>query len=74
MIKDLAAFPLLFLNLNFPEDHPSWTEGVNQQWWFGNQFLYQSGNNADQILFWARIPMILLLVFLGWFSFIGQEK
>lgn len=74
LIKDLAAFPLLFLNLNFPEEHPSWTEGVNQQWWFGNQFLYQSGNNADQILFWARIPMILLLLFLGWFLFYWTRK
>ena len=74
LIKDLAAFPLLSLNLNFPEEHPSWTEGVNQQWWFGNQFLYQSGNNADQILFWARIPMILLLLFLGWFLFYWTRK
>ncbi|PJA02305.1 hypothetical protein COX73_01470 [bacterium (Candidatus Gribaldobacteria) CG_4_10_14_0_2_um_filter_36_18] len=74
LIKDLAAFPLLFLNLNFPEDHPSWTEGVNQQWWFGNQFLYQSGNNPDQILFWARIPMILILLLLGWFLFYWARK
>jgi hypothetical protein len=74
LIKDLAAFPLLFLNLNFPKDHPSWTEGVNQQWWFGNQFLYQSGNNPDQIIFWARIPMILLLIFLGWFLFYWARK
>ena len=35
LIKDLAAFPLMFLNLNFPENHPSWTTGVNNQWWFG---------------------------------------
>ena len=74
LIKDLSAFPLLFLNLNFPEEHPSWTEGVNQQWWFGNQFLYQSGNDADQIIFWSRIPMILLLVLLGWFLFYWARK
>jgi len=74
LIKDLSAFPLLFLNLNFPEEHPSWTEGVNQQWWFGNQFLYQSGNDADQIIFWSRIPMILLLILLGWFLFYWARK
>ena len=34
LIKDLAAFPLMFLGLNFPENHPSWTTGVNNQWWF----------------------------------------
>ncbi len=69
LIKDLAAIPLLFLDLNFPEDHTSWTQGINEQWNFGSQFLYGSGNNPDQILFWARIPMILLLIFLGWFIF-----
>ncbi len=69
LIKDLAAVPLLFLDLNFPEDHASWTQGVNEQWTFGSQFLYYSGNDADQIIFWARIPMILLLIFLGWFIF-----
>ena len=69
LVKDLAAVPLLFLDLNFPEDHSSWTEGINEQWTYGSQFLYYSGNNPDQILFWARIPMILLLIFLGWFIF-----
>ncbi|MBU2635292.1 glycosyltransferase family 39 protein [Patescibacteria group bacterium] len=69
LVKDLAALPLLFLDLNFPEDHSSWTEGTNEQWTYGSQFLYYSGNNPDQILFWARIPMILLLIFLGWFIF-----
>ncbi len=69
LIKDLAALPLLFLDLNFPQDHTSWTQGTNEQWTYGSQFLYYSGNNADQIVFWARIPMILLLIFLGWFIF-----
>ena len=69
LVKDLSAVPLLFLDLNFPEDHTSWTQGTNEQWTFGSQFLYYSGNNPDQIIFWARIPMILLLIFLGWFIF-----
>ncbi len=63
LIKDLAAIPLMFLNLNFPENHDSWQTGVNNQWWFGNQFIFKSGNDADKIIFWSRIPMILLTVF-----------
>jgi len=74
LVKDLAAIPLLFLNLNFPKDHPSWQEEVNGQWWFGSEFLYHSGNNPDRIIFWARIPMILLLIFLGWFLFYFARK
>ncbi len=73
LIKDLAAIPLLFLNLNFPKDHPSWVQEENPVWWlqfeFGSQFLYHSGNNPDQIVFWSRLPMILLLIFLGWLLF-----
>lgn len=63
LIKDLSAIPLMFLNLNFPENHESWQTGVNNQWWFGNQFIFKSGNNADNLIFWARIPMILLTLF-----------
>lgn len=78
LIKDLAAFSLLFSNLNFPKEHPSWIQEGNPYWWlqfdFANQFLYHSGNNPDQILFWSRIPMILLLIFLGWFLFYWARK
>jgi hypothetical protein len=75
LVKDLSAIPLLFLkNINFPKDHPSWTEGVNNQWWFGNQFLFKSGNDADKIIFLARIPMILLLILLGFLLFKFAQK
>jgi len=78
LIKDLAAFPLLFLNLNFPKDHPSWIQKDNSVWWqqfeFASQFLYHSGNNPDQILLCSRIPMILLLIFLGWFLFYWAKE
>ena len=74
LVKDLAALPLLFLNLNFPEDHPSWQKEINSQWWFGNEFLFHSGNDADKIIFLARLPMILLLIFLGWFLFFWTKQ
>ncbi|MFQ6049679.1 MAG: ArnT family glycosyltransferase [Candidatus Paceibacterales bacterium] len=74
LIKDLAAFPLLFLDFNFPIDSPAWTENVNDQWQFGWEFLYNSGNNPDQITFWARLPMVFLLIFLGYFLFWWIKK
>lgn len=78
LIKDLAAFPLLFLNLNFPKDHPSWIQEGNPVWWLqfdiGNQFLYKSGNDPDLIMFWSKITMIFLLIFLGWFLFFWTRK
>ncbi len=78
LIKDLAAAPLLFLNLNFPKEHHSWTQEGEPVWWlqfdFANQFLYQSGNDPDQILLFARIPMLLLFIFLAWFVFFWAKK
>ena len=60
LAKDLAGIPLLFLNLNFPLDVTAWAKDVNGQWTMGTIFLYESGNNPDQILFWARLPLMLL--------------
>ncbi len=74
LIKDMAAFPLLFMNITFPSQSPAWTDGVNAQWWYGWELLFNSGNNADQMIFWARIPMILVLLFLGWFLFRWAKK
>ncbi len=74
LAKDLAALPLLFLDLRFPSEHPSWTNGVNDYWGVGQAFFYELGNNPDQILFWARIPMLLFLIGLGVLLFLWTKE
>lgn len=70
LVKDLAAIPLLFIkNINFPLEIKSWKEDINGQWDFGNNFLFKSGNPADKMIFWGRIPMILILLLLGFYIF-----
>ena len=70
LIKDLAAIPLLFINgINFPSEIKDWKEDINGQWGFGFNFLYNSGNPADKMIFWSRIPMILILILLGFYIF-----
>jgi len=70
LIKDLAAFPLLFIKgINFPSEIGAWKTDVNGQWDFGFYFLYHSGNPADKMIFWGRIPMILVLILLGFYIF-----
>lgn len=73
LIKNLAAFPLVFLNLNFPNDSPNWIQNEPPRWWvqfdFANNFLYESGNNPDLILILGRIMMIFLLILLGYLTF-----
>jgi 4-amino-4-deoxy-L-arabinose transferase-like glycosyltransferase len=69
LIKDLSALPLLFLSLKFPVEAPSWTGLTNGEWNLGRIFIYESGNDADKVIFWARFPIILLALFFGWFLF-----
>ncbi|MDX1535626.1 MAG: glycosyltransferase family 39 protein [Candidatus Spechtbacterales bacterium] len=74
LAKSIGAFPLIFLDLNFPTDSPNWTQENNPPaWWvqfdLGREFLYESGNNPRQIIVWSRFAMIGMLVFMGWFLF-----
>lgn len=70
LIKDLSALPLLFIkDIKFPYEIKDWKEDVNGQWGFGYNFLYHFGNPADKMIFWARIPMVLILILLGFYVF-----
>lgn len=69
LIKDLAALPLLFMHLKFPDNGPEWKNNINDQWTLGTQFLYESGNNPDKIIFWGRIGPILIMILLGFYIF-----
>ena len=65
LIKDLAGIPLQFMNLKFPDKLPAWTTEVNGQWESGWNFLYHIGNDADPLIFWARVPILLLAIGFG---------
>ena len=70
LVKDLAAVPLLFIpGINFPYDSDAWTKMINGQWDFGSTLLFNSGNPVDTMIFWGRIPMILLTILTGFFVF-----
>jgi len=63
LAKQLAALPLLFVKPTLPTNTTAWAEA--EQWQFAHDFLYESGNNPQQILFLGRIPMIILALILG---------
>jgi hypothetical protein len=69
LLKDLAGLPLLFQDLSFPIDSAEWQNGVNEQWTLGMRFIFQSDNDADQIMFWSRVPIILVALLLGFFVY-----
>ncbi|MFA6376372.1 MAG: glycosyltransferase family 39 protein [Candidatus Paceibacterota bacterium] len=70
LVKDLAGIGQLAVpGINFPYDSEAWTTMVNGQWDFGKTLLFESGNPADEMIFWGRVPMILMLLLLGFFLF-----
>jgi hypothetical protein len=73
LLKDLAGLPLLAFQPNFPLQDPKW-DGINEQWSLGEKFLYESGNDADTILFWSRLPIILIAVLLGFFIYVWTKE
>jgi len=75
LIKDLAGGAIWLYSkitdtkINFPDNLSSWQTAVNGQWDFGYDFLYRSGNDADKLIFLGRLPMLLILLLLGFYVF-----
>ncbi len=66
LLKDISAAPLLLLDLEFPDNIPAWTRDANGQWEAGWNFIYHYGNDADEILLYSRLPLLLLGIVLGY--------
>lgn len=68
LAKALAGVPLAVQkDIKGPMDNWSWN-GINQ-WDSGWYMLYETSNNPAKVLFWARLPMILLMIGLGLFLY-----
>ena len=66
LIKMLAATPLLFLNLKFDFNDPNLAGSKTDEWQFGRDLLFNNG--TDRVIFWGRIPVMLLSVLLAFLS------
>jgi len=63
LAKDLAAIPLLFLNLKQTVFQSKfWQTDLNGQWEFGRALIFGTGNDADLIRHAVKLPMILFFV------------
>jgi hypothetical protein len=69
LLKDLAALPLVFMQLGFDTTQKFWTTEINGQWEAGHNLFWQMGNDADLLIFWARVPFVLLSLLFGLFIF-----
>ena len=70
LIKILSGLPLLFLHPQLDLNDPTWNlKGSSYtwettQWTFGQKFLHQ-WNDGERLLFWGRVPIVLLSLLLG---------
>ena len=63
LIKALAMLPvLMFVEPTYPINNAAWTSELNGQWDMGTAFLYNSGNDATEIIQTARVMPILITI------------
>ncbi|MBP9727818.1 MAG: glycosyltransferase family 39 protein [Candidatus Moranbacteria bacterium] len=79
LLKDLVGIFLLPLNPEFPLASSEWRDGYNEQWAVGDMFVNCSRpelacNDADTILFFSRLPIIILAVLLGIALFLWTKE
>ena len=75
LAKDLAAIPLLFLNLKQDAfNTKAWLTDINGQWEFGRALIFGSGNNADLITRAAKMPMLLFFIGSAWIIFVWTRN
>ena len=73
LTRIISGFPLLILDLNYPEGN--WKDGTyNNSYRFGEHLLYKIGNDTEAILFFSRLPIIILSLILGYSIFLFASK
>lgn len=80
LAKAFAAVPLVLRGVKADYSNPSWTfagSGFFKQffgeWVFGH-LLIATWNNPISTVFWARMPMLLIALILGWLIYVYGSK
>ncbi|MGD0221651.1 MAG: glycosyltransferase family 39 protein [Terriglobia bacterium] len=80
LAKVIAAFPLVLGGTHADYGHISWTNSTQfvphafmGEWIFG-EWLLTRWNDPRRTLAWARLPMLLLMLGLGWTVFVYARK
>ncbi|MDD5262498.1 MAG: hypothetical protein PHD76_11700 [Methylacidiphilales bacterium] len=73
LAQQLAALPLLFNNLSFPElNHEPWSR--MDEWGVGYSFLYTMGNSTESMLWQGRAMIALLGLAAGALVFVWSRE
>ncbi len=68
----LTAIPMVALGAKAPWEHSSWKEGNSPI--FARQFFYHANKNYEQLIFWARTPIIFLSLLFALSIFLWCQK
>ena len=71
-VKLIASFPLLFMDLKFDSHDPDLSGPFKNEWRFGKKLLVS--NDVDRLLFWGRLPVMLLSVLLGFYIYLWASE
>ncbi len=71
LLKEIAALPLLALDLNFPEG-PLWEKA--EEWNIGRLFVHENRVRNDTLLLLGRLPILGLSILLGWSLFLCGRR
>ena len=74
IFKQLSALPLTLLDLNFPTSTELWQGGPSKSLEVGNAFFFQSGNDAQTMIRYARFPMVLLSMLLCFYIYLWTAQ
>ncbi len=78
LLKVLSGIAILPLHPNFDWNSGFWTTpneyGEYGQWAAGRHLLHQMNNNTDWIVFWARVPVVIISLLFGLFLFMWGKK
>jgi hypothetical protein len=65
LMKYLIGLPMLFQNCRPVEEFADWPQAPEHRMAFGRDVIFANRVDPDRLLFWARIPTVVLSVALG---------
>jgi hypothetical protein len=75
LCKILAGLAILHLHPRLPSFiHRNFNRWIDGEWIEGEHFFFKNKSEINQILFWARLPIVFLAIILGLFIFLWSNE
>lgn len=68
LVKEICALPLVLMGVQGPAEYPE------NEWTYGQSFLFRPSADASRLVFWGRVPAVLLSVGLAGLVMLWSQK